>query len=190
MNIERSGEDESKGEGKQEQWKQKQPRPNMMWIRCRRLILDTSGIQEAVQRCKCNQEGLNQTVTPYIPHLGVSPLLLPPPRRPSVYVVVVVVVVLFFFFFSSFSSSFSFTLSPLPPWWFSFSPFLLCALRASISSLVLLLFRIEKRTKRSRRSRDLARSGLLTISRRKRNGKARHVTANRITRHTRTRLKA
>lgn len=46
-------------EKKRRRWKQKQPGPNMMWIRYTRLILDIPGIQEAVQRCKCNQEGLN-----------------------------------------------------------------------------------------------------------------------------------
>lgn len=49
----------SEREREKRRWKQKQPGPNMMWIRYIRLILDIPGIQEAVQRCKCNQEGLN-----------------------------------------------------------------------------------------------------------------------------------
>lgn len=57
----REKEEEWEGEREREKrrWKQKQPGPNMMWIRYIRLILDIPGIQEAVQRCKCNQEGLN-----------------------------------------------------------------------------------------------------------------------------------
>lgn len=55
----RRGEKRKRNEREKRRWKQKQPGPNMMWIRYIRLILDIPGIQEAVQRCKCNQEGLN-----------------------------------------------------------------------------------------------------------------------------------
>lgn len=55
----RRGERRKRNEREKRRWKQKQSGPNMMWIRYIRLILDIPGIQEAVQRCKCNQEGLN-----------------------------------------------------------------------------------------------------------------------------------